>query len=206
MFEDVKVALATSNFVLESVCQQLADLRCSGGTVPSRIAVNVQPLQMIDDSFSQQIRVVTKKYGIEPCVFELELVETDDIAKILAIHEFTRALRRLGVRIALDDVGTGYTSLTILDRMHVDTIKIARELLTGVPDSPSACVVLSSMLDLSLNLGIESIVEGVETAEQMTWLVPRPDVYVQGYYIARPLSSLSDAVGGKFEWVSRMLA
>lgn len=193
-FHDQRVARETSYLVLESACQQLADWQRAGGVAPSRIMINVQPMQLVDDSLSEQIMTITKSYDVDPSLFELELVETDDVSKVLVRHEFTRSLRRLGVRIALDDFGTGYTSLTVLDRLEVDTVKLARDFLPGIPGSPLACTVLEAILDLFSRLGIGSVVEGVETAEQMAWLARRQDVYVQGYYIGRPQSTLAEAL------------
>lgn len=194
VFDNVDVAREISYFVLESVCEQLAGLRKLGIDTPPHVAINIQPSQLVDDTLSERIRKITKKHGVDPCVLELELIETEDVAKILAVHEFTRSLRKLGVRLAIDDFGTGYSSLTTLDRMHIDTVKLTREFLLGIPASPLACTVVSTILDLFARLGITAVAEGVETSEQLRWLAQRPEVLVQGYYIAPPRQTLSEAL------------
>jgi EAL domain-containing protein (putative c-di-GMP-specific phosphodiesterase class I) len=192
-FDDVDVARDATSFVLKSVCRQMDDVRRGGGMLP-QVAINIQPSQLVDDSLSESIRAVTDRLGLDPGLIELEVVETEDLLKVLMTHEFTRSLRRLGVRLALDDFGAGYASLVMLDRVHIDTIKLTREFLPRVPDSPLACTVVSSILDLLAGLGIAATVEGVETDAQLRWLAQRADVNVQGYLIARPQPTLAAAV------------
>ncbi len=202
-FDNVDVARETSYFVLESVCQQLANLRKSGIDAPAHVAINIQPSQLVDDALSEKIKAITDKHAVDPCLLELELIETEDVAKILAVHEFTRSLRRLGVRLAIDDFGTGFSSLTTLDRMHIDTVKLTREFLQGIPASPLACTVVSTILDLFARLGIAAVAEGVETREQLRWLAQRPEILVQGYYIAPPRATLPEALQGQRSFTRR---
>ena len=192
-FDDVDAAREATSFVLESACRQMEELRRAGGILP-QVAINVQPSQLVDDNLSETIRAVTGRLGVDPTLIELEVVETEDLLKVLTTHEFTRSLRRLGVRLALDDFGAGYASLVMLDRMHIDTIKLTREFLPRVPDSPLACTVVSSILDLLAGLGVAATVEGVENDAQLRWLAQRADVNVQGYLIARPQPTLAAAV------------
>ena len=193
-FSDLNIARETSYFVLESACRQLAELPKAGIDLPSHVAINIEPSQLIDDALSKRIKAVTRTYAVDPSLLELELLETEDVAKILAVHEFTRPLKRLGVRFAIDDFGSGYSSLTTLSRMHVDTVKLTRDFLYAIPASELSCTVVSTVLDLFARLGVTSVAEGVETGEQFDWLARHAEVLVQGYYIAPPRPSLSEAL------------
>jgi EAL domain-containing protein (putative c-di-GMP-specific phosphodiesterase class I) len=192
-FENRRAARAVSYFVLESACQQLADLRRTGVPLP-RVAINIQPGQLEDEELGEKIFLATARHGINPSLIELELVETEDASRLLSNPDRTRSLKELGVRFALDDFGSGYSSLAMLGSTHIDTVKLAREFLLDVPASPRACAIVNGILDLLDKLGFAVVVEGVETQEQLHWLTLHPRVYVQGHYIARPQARFLQAV------------
>ena len=192
-FENGRVARAVSYFVLESACQQLADLREAGLPLP-RVAINIQPTQLEDEELVEKIILVTSRHGIDPSLIELELLETEDAFKLLSIPDHTKVLKELGVRFALDDFGSGYSSLAMLGSVHIDTVKLAREFLVDIPTSPRACAVVSGILHLLGKLGFTIVVEGVETPDQFRWLTLHPGIYVQGYHIARPQAEMLQAV------------
>jgi EAL domain-containing protein (putative c-di-GMP-specific phosphodiesterase class I) len=191
--QDPQVAREASYFVFESVCGQMQGLQRAGLRVP-RIAVNILPSQLLDDELHDRLFEITARHEIDPSVFELELVETQDAATLLCQPYFTRALRSLGVAFALDDFGTGYSSLAALATLQVDRIKLARELFSEVPACERACRIVSAMLTLSAELGIAVTVEGVETEAQWGWLLQFPDVHMQGYYLAKPKQTLAQAL------------
>jgi EAL domain-containing protein (putative c-di-GMP-specific phosphodiesterase class I) len=192
-FENRRTARAVSYFVLESACQQLADLRDAGVPLP-RVAINIQPTQLEDEELGEKIILTTSRHGIDPSLIELELVETEDASKLLSIPDRTKILKELGVRFALDDFGSGNSSLAMLSSVHIDTVKLAREFLVDIPTFPRACAVVNGILHLLGKLGFTVVVEGVETWEQFHWLTSHPEIYVQGYYIARPQTGMLQAV------------
>ena len=184
---DPAVAHEVTRFVLDVACQRLRDTRRAGGALPL-VAVNVQPAQLLDDSLVQMIDEFTRRDGVPASCIELELVENEETLPLIATREFTVPLRSRGVQLALDDFGTGYASLATLAGAQVDAVKLAREFLDHGPlraDSRGACV-LRSVIDMLGRLGMRTVVEGVECAEQMAWLAALPTVYAQGYYIGRP--------------------
>jgi EAL domain-containing protein (putative c-di-GMP-specific phosphodiesterase class I) len=192
-FEDRDTAREVSEFMLESVCLQLAEMRRTGQALPAA-AINIQPSQLLDATLGSTVRATTQRHGIDPTLLELELVATEDASTLLSTQEFTRSLRQLGVRLALNDFGSGYSPLAMLGTVQIDTVKLARGFLTRVPASPRDCVVMTGLLDMLDKLEMRVVVEGVESEAQLRWLRQRPKVYVQGYHVARPQARLVDAL------------
>lgn len=185
---DPAVAHDATRFVLDVACQRLRDTLRAGGALPL-VAINVQPCQLLDNSLVQMIEELTRRDGVPASRIELELVENEETLPLVATREFTAPLRSLGVQLALDDFGTGHSSLAMLAGAQVDAVKLAREFLCHGPlraDSRSACVV-RGVIDMLERLGMRTVVEGVESAEQMAWLAALPRVYAQGYYVGKPV-------------------
>jgi EAL domain-containing protein (putative c-di-GMP-specific phosphodiesterase class I) len=192
-FEDRETAREVTAFMLESVCLQLRDMRRDSQTLPGA-AINIQPSQLLDEALVVTIRDTTRRYGIDPLLLELELVATEDASALLSTREFTRSLRELGVRLALSDFGSDYSPLAMLGVAQIDTVKLARKFMARVPSSERDCIVMTGLLDLLHKLDMRVVVEGVESEAQLSWLKQRPEVYVQGYHVARPQANLANAL------------
>jgi EAL domain-containing protein (putative c-di-GMP-specific phosphodiesterase class I) len=192
-FDDTQTSREVTEFMLESVCRQLGEMRRAGETLPAT-TINIQPSQLLDDTLTAAIRDTTRRHDVDPSLLELELVATEDASTLLSTQEFTRTLRQLGVRIALNDFGSGYSPLAMLGVAQIDTVKLARGFMTHVPVSARDCVVMTGLLDLLDKLDMRVVVEGVESEAQLRWLRQRPGVYVQGYHVARPQTTLADAL------------
>jgi EAL domain-containing protein (putative c-di-GMP-specific phosphodiesterase class I) len=190
---DPDVAREASYFVLGTACRQLEEIQRAGSVLP-RVAINIRPSQLLDDGFVIRVADVTALHGIHPSLIELELLETEDASILLATREFTDPLKQLGVHISLDDFGSGYSSLATLGSMNVDTVKLAQDFISRVPTRPRACEVATAILDLLAKLDMTVVVEGVESEAQRNWLEQKGEIYIQGYQIARPAPTLSDAI------------
>lgn len=192
-FHDRDAAQDAVHFVLEHAVHELANLRRSGVQLP-RITVNIEPFQLLDDTLAPTISELCTCYGIPPSSIELELVESQDVSDIFVTDVFVRPFTQLGVRLALDDFGSGYTSLRTLAVASFDTVKLAGKLLRGVPHSQRSCTVVKATLDLLAKLDVTIVAEGIETQEQLQWLVSYFDIEVQGYHIGRPKMTLMEAI------------
>jgi EAL domain-containing protein (putative c-di-GMP-specific phosphodiesterase class I) len=192
-FGDPDTAREVSDFMLQSVCAQLGDMQ-RAGHVPPRAAINIQPSQLLDETLGATLRAAAKRHKIEPSLLELELVATEDASTLLSTQAFTRPLRQLGVGLALNDFGSGHSPLAILSSPHITTVKLARGFLAHVPASARACVLLTGLLDMLDKLDVTVVAEGVESEAQLRWLRQRPEVYVQGYHVARPQERLASAI------------
>jgi len=193
---DPGVASDMTHFVIDSTCSHLRSWQREGHPM-FPIAVNVPPSVVAEASFAQRLEQSARSHGVAPGLFQVELSEAEDATKILASKGLMGALREIGVRIAIDDFGTGYSSLAMLSALDVDVVKLAKEMLVPVPDTPRACEVVSAILNLLEKLAVTVVVEGVETAAQAQWLARWPNVLAQGFYYARPMFGMSNIPGCK---------
>ncbi|SEL61475.1 putative bifunctional diguanylate cyclase/phosphodiesterase [Xaviernesmea oryzae] len=158
----------------------------SGWTRPLSIAVNVAPAQLADSSFPARVQAILTETGLDAARLELEITESGIIADQRKALAIIQQLKGLGVRIAMDDYGTGYSSLATLQNFPFDKIKIDRSFVDAVTVSrPSAAIVRSTII-LAQSLDIPVLAEGVETEEQMAFLQHEGCCHVQGYLFGRP--------------------
>jgi diguanylate cyclase (GGDEF)-like protein len=172
-------------WVLESACRQLAMWR-DEGIAPSRLALNVSVQQLRAGDFVQLVSQTLERMGLPPQSLELEVTET-----VFAEEDARLALRNLaalGVRVALDDFGSGYSSLNYLRQHPVDAIKIDRSFMSEVPDNYQATTLLATIIDMAHALGKQVVAEGVETLPQLDYLRQRRCDVAQGFVLARPLN------------------
>ena len=156
------------------------------GLPPFRVCVNISPLQFNQGNLVQSVADFLGHSGLAPSRLELELTEsaimTDAETNISKLQE----LKALGVELAVDDFGTGYSSLSYLKRFPIDTLKIDQSFVADL-DSPDGAAIIDAILALARTLKLRSIAEGIETEDQLTYLVDKQCDLLQGYYFARPL-------------------
>ena len=152
-----------------------------------RVAVNVSPRQLLDDTFADRVGRLLDQAGLSPGCLEIEITE-NVLQTTVPVIESLHKLRALGVSIALDDFGTGYSSLTSLEQLPLTRVKIDRSLVLSVDSNPRSATIVRSMIALSHSLGLHVTAEGVERPEQLARLLANSEVDVQGYLLARPLS------------------
>jgi diguanylate cyclase (GGDEF)-like protein len=176
------------SWVLEDALRQLVTCRAVPGFAHLTVAVNLSALQLRDELLVQRVSRALDAHGLPGSALTLELTESEMMENPeLSIASLT-ALRRLGVLIAVDDFGTKYSSLAYLQRLPVSILKIDQsfvEAIHGAEPSPSESLV-AAIVAMSEALGIQTIVEGVETAEQARHLMQLGCRVAQGYLYARP--------------------
>ncbi len=182
--EETGLMIPLGRWVLENALRSLA--AHPAGRRMTGIAVNVSARQLQDPMFFHHVRTTLEKAGIHPGRLELEVTESVAIADAQG-DELLRRCRNLGVGVAIDDFGTQYSSLAYLKRLPVDTIKIDRSFICGLPDNREDAAIVQTIIQLVHTLGRRVIAEGVETAEQWHWLRDAGCDVAQGYYIARPM-------------------
>ncbi len=150
------------------------------------VAVNISPRSLLDPGFVNEVARELARVDLPPGALILEITETnlmtDPERAIKALHR----LRAIGVRLSVDDLGTGYSSLAYLQRLPVDEIKIDRSFLTAFHD-PSAQAVVGTIVDLGHRLGKQVVAEGVEVSASLDALRQLGCDCAQGYWIARPM-------------------
>ena len=163
-----------------------ARLAAAGRQSPG-LAINVHVIELKQPGFADELADLLAAHGLPPEKLEVEITEAALLDRDAeAVGRSLDALRRLGVTITLDDFGTGYASLTQLKRFPVDRLKIDRSVIRDIGVDPGDAVLVKGIIDLAHTLELEVVAEGVETAEQLAFLVAQGCDFAQGYGLAAP--------------------
>lgn len=185
--EDLGLISRLSMHVYDQACAALARWRRCGIGLGWRMAMNVSPRQLSDGGLEDALDLVLAKHGLGFGDIELEVTESMAFESDTDAVETLRHLRERGARIAIDDFGTGFASLQRLAVQPLDTLKIDRRFVAGLPSSTRDAAVVDTVVALAKGLGLESVAEGVETPEQFEALRRRGVDVAQGYLIAAPM-------------------
>ncbi len=162
---------------------------CRAGAGPLAglcISVNLSPAQLRDTRFVTHVRDALRESGLNPAMLELEITESVLMDDVQGALEQLHALRGLGVRVALDDFGVGYSSLAYLRRFPFDTLKIDRAFVNEVLLQKDARAIVRMIAQLATTLGMRTVCEGVETAQQLAVVAKAGCDEVQGYLVSPP--------------------
>ena len=184
--EETGLIIAMGNWVLKSVCMQLAQWK-KQGRPPCRVSVNLSARQFRDQNLLKDISGIVKAAGVEPALLEFELTESmvmNDPDKAISIM---RALRATGFTLSIDDFGTGYSSLGRLKSFPIHSLKIDRTFVKGLPDDQDDVAIARGVIALAHSLRLSVVAEGVETPEQFEFLKSVGCDEIQGYLVSRPL-------------------
>ena len=165
---------------------------------PLRIAVNVSGVQISDPTFVRSVEAALAHSSIDPHLLEFELTETFLIEHCTETSQALAALRALGVRIAIDDFGAGYSSFHYLRHLPVDSLKVDRSFIRDLkPQADGDISILKAMVAMAQSLGVELVIEGVETPYQRDVLTSIGCEIAQGYLFSRPgpLATLLSRLG-----------
>jgi EAL domain-containing protein (putative c-di-GMP-specific phosphodiesterase class I) len=169
----------------ESCRQQKAWM--DAGIAPQYMAVNLSARQMGQDNLVERLCAILDEYGLPGNRVELEITESALVENPAATVEKLQAFRALGITIALDDFGTGYSSLSYLKRFPIDCMKIDQSFVRGIPEDVNDIAITRTIVALARNLGMKTVVEGVETAEQLAFAQAEGCDEYQGYLFSKPL-------------------
>ena len=153
------------------------------------IAVNISPVQLLDPRLPQAVSQALEESGLRPSRLELEITETALVGNDEAALRTLTKLRELGVQISLDDFGTGYSSLSYLHRFPIGRIKIDRSFVQQLPDDRGSASIVRAIAQLGKSLDMKITAEGIETAEQLSFIAEHGCDHVQGFLISRPLKA-----------------
>jgi EAL domain-containing protein (putative c-di-GMP-specific phosphodiesterase class I) len=150
------------------------------------ICINVSPLQFNQPNFVDSVRQFLEDTGMDPRKLEFELTESAIMTDAATNIERLSALKGLGISLAVDDFGTGYSSLNYLKRFPIDTLKIDQSFVSDLGKSEAGGIV-DAILALAQTMNLQVIAEGVETLEQVEYLMERRCDLMQGYYFSHPV-------------------
>ena len=176
-------------WVMRTACLQTAQWQregLGGQGGPLRIAINVSPRQLEDRELPCQVANVIRATGLMPGTLSLELTETALFDESDAGHVALTRLVAAGASLILDDFGTGYSSLTHLARFPIEALKIDRSFTSGLDEDQRDTAIVSAVIALGAELGVNIIAEGVETNGQLATLRRMGCPAVQGFLLDRP--------------------
>jgi diguanylate cyclase (GGDEF)-like protein len=180
-----------TEWVLRGATSAVASWRAQGWS-RACVSINVSPQQLFEGSFPDHVRQALEVTGLPPNALELELTEMVFQTGASTI-EALRKLRSMGVSIALDDFGIGYSSLTSLEQLPITRVKLDRMLVEAVDSNPRSAAIARSIIALCHGLGLQVVAEGVERGPQLEFLSKCGPIGVQGYLTAYPVASDSVA-------------
>lgn len=186
VFEKNGFIVQLDYYVWEETCKLIAKQKSEGvKTVP--ISINVSRAHFYVNELNQKLLGLIKKYDLETSDIELEITESICESAPDAIYDQIRELQSLGFKIAMDDFGSGYSSLNMLKEMPLDILKMDLKFLDG--DQEKGRKILKALIDMAHTLNLKVVVEGVETLSQVEFLRQFNDCILQGYYYSKPVTT-----------------
>lgn len=173
-------------WVLKTACEQACMWRDAG--LPIRISINVSPQQCRRGGFVSSVVRALAEAGLEPWFLALEITESVLMHDVDATIRNLGALAQMGVGIAVDDFGVGYSSLSYLKRFPIDALKMDRSFVCGLPDNDNDAAIARAIIALAHSLGLQVIAEGVENEDQLQFLRAHGCEQAQGYLWGKPLA------------------
>ena len=184
--EENGLIIPLGEWVLRAACTQNKAWQAMGIS-PIRIAVNLSARQFQQPNLLEQIQQILSETQLNPCNLELEITETAAMQDVEYTTAVLHALRKMGIRISMDDFGAGYSSLGYLKKFPLHTLKIDRSFVQDLADSPDDLAIISAIITLGQGLNLNVVAEGVETQAQLEQLRSLNCVEMQGFWFSQPL-------------------
>jgi diguanylate cyclase (GGDEF)-like protein len=183
--EETGLILQIGEYVLRQACQQCVQWQCLG-LPPIPVSVNLSIGQFMQSNLISNIQRIMNETGIQPELLEFEITESMSMNLERSI-EILSELKKLGVHISVDDFGTGYSSLNYLRQLPIDTVKIDKSFMKGIPNDRNNEAIVATIINMAHNLNLTVTAEGVETFDQVQYLRKHNCDNIQGFYFRRPL-------------------
>jgi EAL domain-containing protein (putative c-di-GMP-specific phosphodiesterase class I) len=186
--ETSRLMVPIGQWVLREACTQ-ARAWLDAGLRPGPMAVNISAAEFRHQDFLENLRGILEDTRLDPRQLELELTEGVLMQHLESTAFALRAIKAVGVQLAVDNFGTGYSSLSQLKRFPIDALKIDRSFVHGITTDPHDAPAVSAAIMMGKSLRQRVIAEGVETPEQLAFLRAEHCVEGQGYYFSQPLTA-----------------
>lgn len=184
--EETHLIIPIGQWVLKNACMFLKKLN-DMGYQDMMVAVNVSILQLLQEDFVEMVLWTIEESGLRPDQVELEITESILVQSYQTIRDRLLQLKEAGVKIALDDFGKGYSSLSSLRQLPINTLKIDKSFVDSISTGRIGESFIDTIVMMGRKMGLVVLAEGVEKKEQMEYLIKRKCHRAQGYFISRPM-------------------
>lgn len=188
LLEETGLIIKVGDWVLRTACRQLRYWR-ENGYPALRLAVNISSRQFQTRAFASRLKKILEVAQLSPTALELEITESVLMEDNEESRQALAAVSAMGVHLSIDDFGTGYSSLIYLKRLPVNTVKIDRGFIQGLPHGHHDISIARAIITLARNLGMNVTAEGVETRAQLDFLGECDCQGLQGFYFAPPMEA-----------------
>lgn len=185
--EETGLIVPLGRWILEESCRELQDIRRAIPGFEFTMNINLSKRQLVQADVVTMLRDVVSAAGIEPSWIKLEITESVIMDGRAPVTPVLEEMRRLGFQLAMDDFGTGHSSLSCLHQFPIDVLKIDRSFIQSLDQHIEFAAVIQAIVTLAHTLGLSVVAEGIETMEQLAVLQALDCDHLQGYLFARPL-------------------
>lgn len=186
MAEASGLIVPLGQWVLREACEQVRAW-LDAGLLAVPVAVNISMVEFNHKSFLEGVHAILKNTGLEPRYLELELTESVLMQHTASTVSMIEALKTLGVQLAMDDFGMGYSSLNYLRHFQIDCLKIDQSFISEIPLNANECAITKAIIALAKSLKVRVTAEGIEKDEQLAFLRAYGCDEGQGYYLGKPM-------------------
>lgn len=188
--EETGLIVPIGQWVLREACRQMSEWhRLFPGVTPLEISINVSARQVVQPEFAREVKRILRDTGLDPHTVLLEITESAMVQQEEPVVSMLQELRATGIRICVDDFGTGYSSLVYLQNLPIDILKIDQTFVQRMGGGGRNCELVSAILTMGRDLGLDVIAEGIESAEQRESLVALRCGLGQGYTFSTPVEA-----------------
>ena len=203
--EDTGLIIPITRWILKETCRQFAHWqKMSHVNRGISVSVNISGKHLLDEDLVHDVEEALVRSGLPPTSLNLEITESIAMENAEQTIAILTKLKQLGVQLSIDDFGTGYSSLNYLHRLPFDTLKIDRSFVNGVGDEGENSEVLQTIIQLSKNLRMKVVAEGIETIAQLSLLKNLRCEFGQGFLMSKPISTedVEKALSENKDWFS----
>jgi len=186
--EETGVIVELGEFVAEQAISAINIMSNNPATRHLFVSINVSTVQILTRNFDKFLRDIITKHEVDPKHINVEITESILIEDYSAATNFVREVRAMGVKVYLDDFGTGFSSLSYLHQFPFDVIKLDKSFIDAMEDGGKNGAIVESIATMAHNLGMKIVAEGIETEPQLKQLEDFNYDYGQGYFYAKPMS------------------
>lgn len=186
--EETGLIIPIGDWVLRTACKQNQAWRCAG-ICSVRVAVNISAQQFRKENLTETVTRILGETRLPHDLLELEITESVMMQDMDRAFAVMTELSGRGVRFSVDDFGTGYSSLVYLKRLPIDILKIDRSLVSQMPEDPDDTAIAAAIISMGKSLNLQVIAEGVETEQQLAFLLEQGCDEAQGFLFSRPVAA-----------------